>query len=577
MSRTISTEVVGSYRLSDFTTGTVVKLALSLEMICLSAGLVASTQTGTLFPWIQMTTLVGVMIAFLTYVWTGRTVTVLCLLLVVSVWYRVVQFVLPPSIVGLDPRGYAIWIQQIVEAGGTETFSVWFYGSAPLYVVYNAMVSVLTATPVSVSMGVGAIIFGVFPPLVAFCLARSISPNRTETAGLVAASFVAVAVVSVKTGYWPIAQLLGTVFWLVFVVGLWRYAVSGKRRDAAILYLALVGMLYSHKLPLLPATGAVLALLTFETVARSRSSGARRIKTPLKGLLVVALLCVVLTLFQWNFVTQLTAAIALDINSLLTGSLSTDDVTVISTPEATPAHAPIMGILVRKASMIVVLPFAGAAWVLLVVQQWESVSTRAVLAISAAPTSLFALYLLSPGMITFGRIFMITDTLFAILLGVAIALLSRRTAVGKAFTIVVVLLVLFQFVTTPVAPDHPSGPRYYLSEGEIDAHAFATTTYPGPIATDNYFAGTVRDPTRRVNNDGRIIVPVGSHFDGVNQLYLNGTIATANHTYVAHRTRKQFYRAKGIWRLTWRPSVALDKRYHRTYDNSEVRLYAASN
>jgi len=563
----VVSELLPESQLSD---DNVVKISMIGILVCLSCGLVTTAFTGTLFPWVQLATLGAIISATVMYSFTERIYLPLSSILVVSVWYRLVQFMLPPSIVGLDPRTYSVWIQQVIESGGIDTFAVYFYQDAPLYVIQNAVASILTATPPATAMSIGAIISGLFPPLVGFILARSLAPENGARIGLLTASFVAVAATSVEAGYWPIPQLLGITFLLLLFVGLWKFIVCFDSRYVFIICLCLVGMVYTHKLPLLPATGAVFTFILIEVFYNIWSDNKPDMY--FRRIAIVGAICTILILFQWSFITQYASVITVRLGSLL-GSAPTSTTAVISAPMATQAHDEIVGILIRNGSLLFLLPSAGIAWLVLLWHNSHSRPARLLLSFSAVAVSLFGIYLLSPGIVPVGRIMLVAEVFLILLIVVSYAIVSRKKLKKAIFALIAVLIVL-QLPFAPASPDHPGGPRYYISEAEVNAHAFGSAHYPGSIATDNYFAGTVRDADRRVDNRGVIVVPTGSQFNSDNELYLNGTLATTETKYVAHRTEKKLYRLKGIWRLTWNPGSALDTNRHRTYDNNQVRIYA---
>lgn len=565
--------------LGSYSTLNIIKGAVVIECLILTLTVLTASSANQLFPWIQGGALLGVVTALgFYYLTTNRPVT-LVLLISVSVWYKAIQLLIVPGTVGKDPRRYALRTQQVIDSGTIEVLPG-FYGDAPLYILYQVAVSLIGGVLAETGAVMYALMFGVVSPLIAFWLATAFAPKSKGVAGIAAAAIITVGTISTHYGFWPLPQLLSTVYWYLFIVAVWQYIRTTDWRYLILLFLTLLGQLYTHKFTLLLCLGFTAIVAIVESTMR-RWVTTEDSATLRNTVLVPALLTGTLLMFQWVFVTGFGPVVLSKIAvffEMTTATVGTQQTATVGTQQtfhgATPVLSPLADVVVQKGGSVALLGASGIAWLGLALKKWKRSSARIVLTATAVGVIPLIVPLFRRGLLPFSRVFLSLELLLAVVVGTAVTMRVSRPSMQRLFRAVVVLIVITQFVTAPIAPDHPGNVQYYTTESEQSALSFASGYYPDTILTDQYYGRTILSTENQVVDSGQEVRIRAGPFDNDNTPYLNGSITSTEHPYVAYRTSVRNYQGNEVMQLTYEPEVVLDGTAHRTYDGGSVILYA---
>jgi hypothetical protein len=141
-------------------------------------------------------------------------------------------------------------------------------------------------------------------------------------------------------------------------------------------------------------------------------------------------------------------------------------------------------------------------------------------------------------------------------------------AVLKLFTLVMIATALI--FSTPALPDHPGGPRFYITSEESAAKEFGHNYINESVHVDSYYFGTKIDPiiNGELNGSKR-------QYKSMNRDLIDRKLPERSYPYVGFRNEVDIYRVprSGIWRLTWDPQKYLETTHNQIYDNSGASLY----
>ncbi|WP_436911285.1 hypothetical protein [Halosimplex marinum] len=494
----------------------------------------------------------------------------LCLVAGLSVFHRVYAVAFVPTLIGFDPDGYAELMQQVIADGTARELSVYFYGSAPVHVLQGAAFSLAAGVGPVAGTVLFPVALGVLVPLFGALFTRMLGGNdAVQVAG---AALAAMAGITVNFTSVPIAQTSALVFLFLGYLALARY---GRARDWRFLVVFLVAvslMALTHKLPVFVVAGALGVVSLLSLVDRYERGLTPITRVPALTLVAVAACVLVL---QGLFLTNYLEGRVYRLWLFLAVDQSVAPV-AFDPPAAFDAYTRPRR-LRRLGYLVALMATAGIGWLFVAATRRHEREARTLLSVAAVCVALSVFGFLG-GLANPLRTILAGETVFVALV-VTLLSQARRHLPGSTLptfgsVLVFALLLSTMSVTTFAAPDDGSNHyRPYLTEPEVEAKQFALTHVDGTVHTDLFY---VHESPAFVINAQRPGggTPFPAEFRTATDGYLNGTLHRQGHPVVAHRTDLNIYRTdRGIYELTWRPEPALDRRYHRVFDNGDVVLY----
>jgi len=543
------------------------KVALSIALLVMSAAVVLISTSNRIYPFLPAGALISTVAVLIaakgdprSYGWMIGVVTG------ISMFYRVFVFNFPPSLIGLDPDRWALNIQKIVTGGSVEPMDVFFYSDASFYFVIGAEAQILSGMDTASSMIVFPIIVGFLMPTGASILTKRLTGNLRTS--IVAGTIAAVTTMSIWLAYWPIPQSLATAYWLVFFLSITIYQSTEQKAMFPVAIASLIGITYTHKMPLAVLALATAGVIFFHTIhdivyERKLSLSARWVK--IAGIIGVFLV------FQWFFLTNF----AISVIFKGTEFLGTDSLTIQSPIVQNPSHAVsafsgIFGIFIRRTHAFVLLPLSGLGWLYLLLTDKHSKTAWIILSGASAAVIFTAVGVINPLVSSPLRAVLMGEVFFAILVSVLVTPRSTsRKKIKRAAGIFILTGVLTaQLGVVYVTPDNPYHARTYLSDKEVQGKIFGHEQIEGPIHVDAYFAN------ERIPYELNRGITYNTTYTPMTSELLNAELRDRRYQNVAYRTKVETYRLPGgLWQLTWDPESYLENSYHQVYSNGGVSFY----
>jgi hypothetical protein len=561
------------------------KISAILSLWLLSAGIAYTYVTGNIYSGLSYSVLLTVAI-LLFAIWyssdtsASSTAPYVVFVVLLAVLYRSYVFSFPAELIGLDPYTYARQIALIMQTGSTDAVELFFYSDASAFMIFPAMFGLMARLPASETLVVYPILIGVVVPLGTLVLTTYLVSGRGWREGGTAAVIAVVATATVYYGYVPIAQTLAIIFWSVFLYLSVRYYEFESKRAYVLAIVMLVALSFTHKLPLLIVFAMLVALASFVGLRRVVTKGLRAIAKRRGRLeissfarnqrfgLTLTMLSGVFLYFQWAYVTDFIIAVTMTVVAVFSGGTAVSP--TLATPTAAVApQSELVGILLRRTHGLALLLVGSVAW-LVVLRNRRSIPAALVVLVGSAVTVGFLfLGAFNPSSSSTSSplrfLFLVEPVLIPIIAAV-FGRVSIRRWTGVLSLGFVVLLLVTQVYSVPAIPDHPGGPREYLTAEEIEGEEFGYRYATEPVFTDWYF--TAASPQLRASAEAP------RQYRSFNQRLLNGTIPEQNYEYIALRTDVDIYNTqRGLWRLTWNPEATLDGTHSRIYANGGVALY----
>lgn len=554
------------------------KLSTTLSSLVLSGGILYTYTTGNVYSGLSYSVLVAAAMLLFSawYSSDGPTSSItpyVASIVALAVLYRTYLFSYPMGLIGTDPYTYAYQIERTMRAGSVDAIQLSFYSDASAFISFSAMFGLMSGLPAPETLIIYPAIVGTVIVLAAVVLTTYVVPGRGLREGVIAGIIATVATATIHHAYVPVAQTLAVVLWGFFVFLSVRYYEFRSKRAFLLAVLALIALVSTHKLPLLIVFATLATFVSFtgirEVARRRRQRKFTRLSRTHRFGLTLTLLSAMFLYFQWAYVTDFIIAVV----STATAVFSTG--TSVSPPLATPTAAvepqsEAVGILLRRAHGLVLLPIGGLAWLFVLYDRRTVPAALILLSASAASIGFLVLSAFNPGTTSTSSplryLFFVEPVLIPIVAAVLGRVSVRRWAGVLSLALVVVLLIS-QVYSVPAIPDHPGGPREYLTTQEIEGKEFGYTHAAGPIYADWYL--TVAGPQQGTNIDDP------QQYRSLEGQLLNGTVAGRGYEYIVLRTNVDIYRTKiGLWQLTWNPEATLDESYSRVYANGDLSLYA---
>ncbi|WP_252699689.1 hypothetical protein [Natronosalvus vescus] len=502
----------------------------------------------------------------------------------VAVIYRLIVFLYPATLIGVDTDKKAYWTSEVLRVGSTDGIRSDFYQQAPLYHIHSASIAEIANISVIDSFVIYPLLSGIIVPLTSAILVRLIIPGNSDVPSVIAATIAAVSTAVMQQSYWPIAQTFSLFVWCIFIISLALYLKRRPQKQLLILTLCVVSLVYSHKLPLvlvlglLAATGIALYLVRSE----SSSTGVSIQERPELSMFV---LCGLILFLHWGYVSYYMDDVIRRITVLFaSGSASAPSAPSIPTAVdpvnpgligQTIAYPNSLSLFFERSHAVVLLLVAGGCWAYIAYELYtgrrlEKETTSLVLGGAAFGVILTALGVISIGALNPNRPLMMIEPLLAVIIAITVySFLWGRQNIGHYLGVfVVVLLLITQLFAAPAIPDYPNTPRYYLTADEVEGKSFGCEYMNETIHTDYYSY-----QERFIN---------GEHCDAYYPMdrgysdspLFNGTVTEKDFNTIAYRPSVDVYLGThSRWKLNWDIESELDAEYSRTYNNGGFYLY----
>ncbi|WP_227356312.1 hypothetical protein [Haladaptatus salinisoli] len=568
------------------------KRIFSLSFVVFAGSVIYANVSGNVFPTLPVGFLlaVGLPLVSLLFRDSMNARTALAYvggIVFLSVLYRCHVFLFPASVVGHDPGLYAQQVGQLMETGrlgSIQESEISFYTKAPLFLVLIGAFGTLVRLPPAEAMVIYPVVVGVFYPLIAFALVRCVASEEGWRLPCIAATIAATATLSLRYGFWPVAQTLAVMLWLVFVVVVVRYYTDRDPRFFLLLALLLFALIFTHKIPGFVVAGTFVTLIAFDRLVRDGATESMAEKLRSRSVRTLAALAAVAVLVQWVFVTdyayrvvlrmallatpQALAAFAERFTSLFLGGASGGS---MQYEWANPLN-PLLLFFLMNTYAIALIPLAGLGWLVLFLRRRREPSTRVLLAATAFITAMIALGYLRRAVANPRRFTFIGEILLVVLASVAVYRLvpsGTRLPTRPLRLLIVGMLLTANLFAIPAFPAHPEAPRSYFVTTEMAGKRFVDERVDGTVHTDYVFANAPPANPALVGPEEK--------YSSLSEELLNRSNALYRHQHVLFRETVSVYRTPGeSWRPTWRPERGFDREYHRTYDNGDVVLYSAT-
>ena len=549
----------------------VLKGGIAAASLTLGLGVLYTHQTGSLYPGLAVgilaPTTIILLTLFLAQSFSRRTFYVfLVATVLVAVFYRAYTFSFPASLLGMDPDGYALGIERLIRSGRTSAIEIGFYDQAPLFYVLPAILSHLSSEPASKTLILYPILVGTLLPTTAAVLTRWVLRRDAYREAVVAALGAAVATTTVWFSYWPIAQTLALLFWCVLLVSLTRFYSTGSRVDFGVIVLVLLGLTYTHKLPLLVIFIAFAGLFAVLLVRNQHL--LKWTEYEMRIGLILVLLATIILVIQQLYITNFLSFVVLKLTQLLA-----QDGAAIRPAPPTFSHAEIIdpglgGVVHRQLYAVVLIPLSGIAWLYTAYKFRDKPAVDVILVCAAVTVAFVAVGLVATSDIVApyrGTLFAEPILMSLVAVGLGALLRSRKTQWGA---VLVMGLLLTSQVLTPVAiPDYDDSTRIYLTSGEVEAKSFGYQYVSDPIYTDSFMNHEDIRPLRSVDGFQK------NQYLEMNTSLFNRSISESEYEYIMYRDIET-YSSEGGWvRLTWDPTSDLRRDFSEVYTNGYVSLY----
>lgn len=584
----------------------VVKSLFVVFFTALSLSIYVVRRTGELFPWLPpfvllcVACLVGVS-------WVdsiskrAKYFAVLSGAVFLGVSYRLVVFYFPPSLVGMDPDQFAAWSHLTRLTGNVSTWDP-FYSHVPFFHLFTAIVSMVLDVGAPASLGVFSLVTGSLSVLVASGLALYFS--QSVSAANVAAILASVLAADLLVSYWPVPQTLGDTLFYLFLYLLLTVFWRNSWRVHLTMVVLLVGMLFTHKIPLLVGFATTFTVAAISVLFSNEGLGRvadvlrldRRTSPPMLGsvvpvltawagffLLALTVQWVVLVDYYRSAIRLVRSVLSFDtMSSLLLELFSNSAESFHPSGGLVPEYGVWIVFQLASFQAILAIAIGGVLGLYLLYVKGAEFHTFVLLTISAVLVSFIGASSLSGWAVSPFRMYWLASLVVVVLISVGLDGIGMRSRSGKTFvSVALAVLLVTQLFSAAALPNYPDRPRYYLQEDEIAAKEFGYEFVPGRIWTDGYFADEIIDFERidRKHHPAVDLDPEGKKYVGIDQQLFQCNVTGQGYDYVAYRSDPDVYRvfdtnfSYSIYELTWDPEARLDPTYGRIYANGNVVLY----
>lgn len=613
------------------------KLTLSSIAVLAGGGFLFSHASGQFYPAVPISLLL-VVIIFLTSLGvnqgSGLDDAYIGVLLILAITYSIYIFSVPSSLVGIDPNSLAIDIQQLRMTGDLAVIESEFYSNAPAYFLLPAVLGAIGDLPAHHAMVLYPLVLNIVVPLSAGIVAIEADNRHRPFVGTLAALLTFVATISFKFSYWPVPQSLAVVLTSVFVVLLVQNYNSVRPRTVFLETVILVGLMFSHKLPLMFLFVFLLALLAVTTVHHFTPELSwltnHSLRVPFYGLIGLGLVG------TWLFLTQyftptifraigvtvfFVAMTALYMNdrqtdlirhvpspspslihlsgiTVLTGGLFAIQMTVLTNfgeqlltilrsynnielivtsslqqtaPAATSPTFPLFGMFFHHSNALLLLLVAGASWVYLASVYETNSAVRILLTVTCFSVLLIGATAINPSAASPFRFLLMGEPWLVAITAVTFGgLILDADLSGVSQIVGLLLVILVVFQLFSFAVV----PDYPSSPRFYLTESETEAKGFGYHYIDEDIGAdaylVTASAPMEITNSA--FRETGKYVSEGNKI-ISGNISERNTDYFVFRKLQIYRTTSGWWQLTWDPQETLDRTEHEIYDNGDVQVY----
>lgn len=558
-----------------------IKFTFAIIFLTIAAGAHIFSSPTSYYPLVN-TVFISVLLLMLAIVYMYRSESsrikyIIFPLIALSVAYRTIIFTSSASIPGIDPQKHLLQAARVAQSGTVDSINLsLFYERAPNYFVYIAEGIMILDTSASQSLLLVSVSSGVMLPLLAYAIANRVTSHKPVAAGVTAAILVTSACWSLKFSYMPIPQTLALLLFSCWMMLMSRSRALADKRIVFTGTLLLASSAFIHKLFLVLAAGGLIGVIAIFATHNVLPKLKRKsdISLSRSHLLIYCILIGVLAFSQWFFLTQYIEYIVVDVVFVLAEQILRNPWDLVFSPGSFSSYQPtaavkpdsrLFSISGARAKGTYMFMFVGMISFLIL---WAKRRTELLitLGVHGFIVGIAVFGLAGPNELELRRLFFVLELVYAV--HISTALWSVNSATIKRILMISVLLVIsLQTISTPVAPDHPNSPRYYLTSGEVDGKNFAYEHTDGTVAADPYLQATVTDVDSRIDEPTK--------FSTLRQALTEKGLKTQRPEFILHRTNVDTYwfGKLGNWKLTWGVESHLDQRYNKTYSSGKTNLY----
>ncbi|WP_152420541.1 hypothetical protein [Halococcus thailandensis] len=506
----------------------------------------------------------------------------LVLVVGIAVFYRAYTFVFPASMIGIDPDGYAVWINQLVASGSIEAMNVGFYAKASFFPLLNGLSAIISGLPVRTAMIIIPLLAGILIPLSVYLLSRYITHEKATEVGIAASLIATVAAQGVHHSFWPISQSLATLFLCLFVVVSVR-SISGpshRYRFSLLFVVFLLSMALTHKLPMLVTIMFAGMFIVLTLLSRTVATQLGQKQRGGYNVWMLFGMIFMMAFIQWSYISNYLSSVVAKLIALFGSESASVSATLLQPTAAVSPFSEIVGILLRNLHALALLVPGAVAWLILVYTNRSKrfVQVQVLQAVTAGLFLLFPVAIVVPSEFNYSRVTLFIEPFLAVLIAAAFIDQSGRSRklLARAWSMMVISILMFVVVTQPItveaAPDFPGSPRMYLTSEEVAAKEFGHQ-HMDNSATDPYYAGEQPFPDQHVTASGVLDTTRENRYTSLNSALYNATLLSDCPPDILYR-QIDVYRFQGPWRLTWDPKSVLDTHYNRIYTNHGAKHYS---
>ncbi len=570
------------------------RVSLIIAFLAVFGMALSGHTTGRIYPWSLAIFFVALLTLLLIALRARRNayLGVISATVIVGVSYRFVIHNVSSTTIGEATTRNARWMESVIEAGSTGPIPSAFYGDAPLHILQSSTAAMILDVHSMDTFYLYAVLFGVFLPLVAIVLLRSIGIQNRRALAVVALLAVATTE-GIRRSYWVFPQGHAAIwFWLILAL-LVHHVQKPSRRWYGLIVFFIIAITFTHKLPLLILSATLVILLLLHETDRFvwNTSEWFNPRTQVFGLVTLASCFTMIQMMYFD--GQINSVIARINRIFLSDAVvgASSDFTPTAVTEARPGiiakfyeYPTQFALYVERGHIFWLLLFGGLAWAylyLLTKDDRNRSSIQVLLAAAATCVALVPIGVVSVGAMNPTRpILMVEPIIVVLVVGMIwgrvdslVPIVEKARSKIDTKTVargIVIVLLASQVFAASAAPDYANTPRYYLDAPE--AHSKTTLCEYGQsgIYTDqNYhrLEGIDREPCdisfdrySRYNTDA---------------LY-NANVTTDEHQTIAYRHNIDVYQGHtSRWYLTWDPEQQFNQEYNVILSNPDVTVFDA--
>ena len=485
----------------------------------------------------------------------------------------------PETLTNIDPDGYAMWVNQVLNSGDVTQAETRTYSTLPMFLLLISAVSLVGELfPRNAFIAIPIFISIIVPLFTAWFTSRLTGCSKNDWPAVPAALLTTVATMNVAFGHQPIAMTIGYLLLLLASITSTRFYLTQNKADIVMFTVLVVGITLAHRFTIL-----LLALVvSTQAIYYTASGSSTRISRDLFLLPTIGFAFLAL---QWAFITTALNRTVYQILDLFAETGTQIAVDQLATGSSRPViESRVLGIVARRVHGIVLIPLAGLAWLHFALGRQNDSQSRIglTLAIGAVVGAFLPLSIVYPDELNFTRSIVIAEpVLIGLATGAGWVLWTKAEQQSiqiqqvARYTILLLglLIVVAQIGSAPIAADHPADYRGYLESDEVSAKMWGHAYAGSNISADPFFAHEKPRPHAHVDSQGEIKQEYSSRYGPILNLFTNRSIISSCPRAVLYRDLR-VYRSPRAQVLQWNPETTLDTAYNRQYDGGKVQFFS---